>query len=516
VSLLLAGVLLPSVAGADVYWSNLTAGTIGRAKLDGSSADQAFIAGAGSPGGLAVDGSYIYWANGGAIGRAKLDGTGVDPGFITGLDNVTDVAVNGSHIYWTAWPGTVGRANLDGTGVNPSLVASFGVGGANPSSVALSPDHLYWVNTQPGSIGRAGLDGSGAVGVFLVGNYLNGGIATDESHLYFASTPNTLPFSYTVSRSTLDGSGAAPLFGAGESLNRLDVHGQHIYWTAWPGTVGRANLDGTGADPAFITGSTNPSGVAVDDSPTADPAPADLAFPATPQGSVSPPQSATITNNGSAPLKVDGFSFTGDNPDDFETGANTCQQSIQPGSACQVRVRFAPTTQGARTATLEIDSNAYPAASIALSGTGGDLPQGPPGATGETGPVGPTGDTGPTSTPPTINKLNSNRPVDLSATNSFAAVRVNCPSKDSQGRSCQVTEARARVQIRGKRTPARVSFPEQIKPGKSARVMVKVSESARRMLGKDRKSGVSILGIKVISGSGGRLNRQSVRHGLRR
>jgi hypothetical protein len=36
------------------------------------------------------------------------------------------------------------------------------------------------------------------------------------------------------------------------------------------------------------------------------------------------------------------------------------------------------------------------------------------------------------------------------------------------------------------------------------------------MLKKNRKSGVSILGTKVVSSSGGKLNRQSVRHGLRR
>jgi hypothetical protein len=52
--------------------------------------------------------------------------------------------------------------------------------------------------------------------------------------------------------------------------------------------------------------------------------------------------------------------------------------------------------------------------------------------------------------------------------------------------------------------------------GSSARVTVRVPQSARRMLRKNVNSGVSILGIKVISGSGGRLNRQSVRHGLRR
>ena len=95
-------------------------------------------------------------------------------------------------------------------------------------------------------------------------------------------------------------------------------------------------------------------------------------------------------------------------------------------------------------------------------------------------------------------------------------MKIICPSKDSVGRSCKVSKAQASVKVRGKRKSAKVSFPEQIKPGKSARVTVQVPKSARRMLKKNRRSGVSILGIKVVSGSDGRLNRQSVRHGLRR
>ena len=63
---------------------------------------------------------------------------------------------------------------------------------------------------------------------------------------------------------------------------------------------------------------------------------------------------------------------------------------------------------------------------------------------------------------------------------------------------------------------AKVSFPAHIKAGKSARVTIKVPRSAKRKLRGSRKSGVLILGIKVVSGSGGRLNSQSIRHGLRR
>jgi len=79
-----------------------------------------------------------------------------------------------------------------------------------------------------------------------------------------------------------------------------------------------------------------------------------------------------------------------------------------------------------------------------------------------------------------------------------------------------VSKANASVKVKGKKTKAKVIFPEQIRPGKSAKVKVKVPKSAKRMLKKNRKSGISILGIKVVSGSGGKLNRQSVRHGLKR
>ena len=74
---------------AQIYWANNGTGTIGRANLDGTGANQSFITGspASVPCGVAVDGGHIYWANTsfGTIARANLDGTGVDQNFITGV-----------------------------------------------------------------------------------------------------------------------------------------------------------------------------------------------------------------------------------------------------------------------------------------------------------------------------------------------------------------------------------------------------------------------------------------------
>jgi sugar lactone lactonase YvrE len=81
-ALLLAAVLLLTVAfvpraAAFVYWANAGNGTIGRANLDGTGANQSLIGGVGTPCGVAVDAAHIYWANdsgSGAIGRSNLDG----------------------------------------------------------------------------------------------------------------------------------------------------------------------------------------------------------------------------------------------------------------------------------------------------------------------------------------------------------------------------------------------------------------------------------------------------------
>jgi len=57
---------------------------------------QRFITGASLPGGMAFAGGYIYWANNaaGTIGRARLNGTGVSQHIITMHGRPTGVAVD--------------------------------------------------------------------------------------------------------------------------------------------------------------------------------------------------------------------------------------------------------------------------------------------------------------------------------------------------------------------------------------------------------------------------------------
>ena len=106
---------------------NQDTGSIGRARADGSGANQNLITGLGQPAGLAVSGGYLYWSDNGrnSIGRARVDGSQVNASFITGIAGPTGIAVHSGFIYWAAGTGSTGvieRASVNGSAINPALV----------------------------------------------------------------------------------------------------------------------------------------------------------------------------------------------------------------------------------------------------------------------------------------------------------------------------------------------------------------------------------------------------------
>jgi hypothetical protein len=171
--------------------------TIGRANLDGSDANQAFIPNVERPCGIAVNNVWLHWGRDGergGIGRYMLPTGAVLPDFIENFDGPCGLAVDESHIYWGTFDHEIGRANLDGTDVSPTFITGLD----RPCGVAIYSDRLYWSEqSNPGHIGSANLDGS-AVQPHMLGNLglLGCGLAVDS----LAYVPNVPPRSLPPSR----------------------------------------------------------------------------------------------------------------------------------------------------------------------------------------------------------------------------------------------------------------------------------------------------------------------------
>ena len=264
-------------------------GAIGRANLDGTGIEPGFVTTPpdATPLDVAVDAGHVYWTwsiqSGGSyegwIGRANLDGTDVQPKFIAGV-GYGGLAVSADHIYWVdSDAGTIGRANLDGSGVDPDFIAAIG---ERAFDIEVGADQIFWGWTSEngggprlGWIGRANLDGTGAdSGLIGPISYGSGSLAVGDGHIYWGAGTE-------VFRANLDGSGApacaspvdpcTPAF-LPVSVFDLAVDDAHVYFSGfWPGGrigyftagIGRANLDGTGTDLGFTPAPNNPVGLAV-------------------------------------------------------------------------------------------------------------------------------------------------------------------------------------------------------------------------------------------------------------
>lgn len=341
---------------AYIYWTDGTAGTIGRANHDGPGVDPNFITGATSPRGIAVNEDHIYWANARTIARADLDGSDVNQAFITAA--ARGVAVDGSYLYWTTANG-IGRASLDGSPVNHAFIT----GETAPFGVAVNDVGVYWSNAN-GAIRRANLDGSGTT--TLKSDALAGGLAVDDSRLAWASPSALFVGALTLTDPITSFPAAAP--------RSVEIGGSWLYWTE-DGRIGRT--DRTNFIPA-----DDPRMLAVDggQSGTASPSATTLSFGSDTVGTLGVGRTLTVTNTGPGELAIGSVQITGPQLDDFLLGPDTCSSArLTVDATCTVGVVFLPDAIGDRTATLTIASNDLTSPlQIALHGTGED--PSPPGS----------------------------------------------------------------------------------------------------------------------------------------
>jgi hypothetical protein len=265
-SFLSAGAAGIAVFGEHIYWANPSAGTIGRAKLNGSGApsliEPNFIdEEVGRPQYVAVDSEHVYWTNagdglkeGGTIGRAGPEGEDPELDFITGASNPQGLAVNASNIYWVngldsvcdsggchAPMKSIARAKLNGAGpaseVDQKFVDLDPQTSLLPEALTLDAAHIYWTIDSVSCEGceyieRSDLDGQNRKSRLLsLTEYLDPrGIAVDAGHVYWAAQK-----SGQIGRMNIEleeASIEADFVDPEGRLKGLALDGEHIYWSA--------------------------------------------------------------------------------------------------------------------------------------------------------------------------------------------------------------------------------------------------------------------------------------------
>jgi len=143
-------------------------------------------------------------------------------------------------------------------------------------------------------------------------------------------------------------------------------------WTFY--SINDVSADGN----KMIGAGKNPSGGSVSfliefipENPVLTLNPVSMTFGEIPVGMLSAPQSLVMTNTGTGTLTINSLSLTGTNADQFtRSDNNTYPIMLGAGESAQITVTFAPTSQGLKTASIDIAASTG-TLQVPLTGTGG-------------------------------------------------------------------------------------------------------------------------------------------------
>jgi hypothetical protein len=185
-------------------------------------------------------------------------------------------------------------------------------------------------------------------------------------------SPATYDFHLQAGSPAID-AGADP--GPGASVSLTPVY-QYVHpscaevRTTTGGAIDIGGYEFNGGNGVPPPNAPSTCGAASGPAPAVSFSPTSLSFGSETVGTTSVTQNMTLTNTGSAPLKISGITLGGTNPGDFRQ-TNSCGSSLAAGSNCSITVSFAPSVIGARSARVLVSGNAAGSPqSAGLSGTG--------------------------------------------------------------------------------------------------------------------------------------------------
>jgi hypothetical protein len=141
-------------------------------------------------------------------------------------------------------------------------------------------------------------------------------------------------------------------------------------------------------------------------------------------GARSPSHAFAVLNEGAAPLDLGAASIVGADLDQFTLAGDECTgETLAPGAACLLRVRFAPDSDGAKAARLRVASDA--GAFVAhLAGSGSNSGSGPGSSSGP-GDAGPAAEAWQSQGTPAPARKRGHRRFRRGATVSASSFRVH-------------------------------------------------------------------------------------------
>lgn len=160
---------------------------------------------------------------------------------------------------------------------------------------------------------------------------------------------------------------------------------------------------------------------------------------------IGPPQTVTVAAAPGGGAQITGVQVAGADPQDFLIGADGCGGATvnsETHATCTVGVRFAPSQEGARSATLVISSTAgVGTLEVPLSATATGLPSGPAGEQGPNGKAGEQGARGEAGSPGSAGSQGAQGPVGATGARGLTG-----PS--GRDATCRVLRGRGAPRIR--------------------------------------------------------------------
>lgn len=226
--------------------------------------------------------------------------------------------------------------------------------------------------------------------------------------------------------------------------------------------------------------------------------PSAVDFGSQPLGTASAARSVDVSAFGDTDVELLSLYTSGGDDADFWVANDGCLGTVATDAACTVKVRFNPGASGNRASALYArvrdpqDAGKIRTLQVAaLTGRGGELPQGPAGPKGDAAPQAPAvaqGLASATPESPTIRRAKAR--LRLSSNGTATVATIKCP----QG-SCRVSSRSARLKIGKKTHKVAVTGKRTIAAGKTAAVRISVSKRVRTAL---RRRGKGALTVKLV------------------